>query len=231
GVQRHTEPAFGLEHQAMETGRVDAGHGIARHDLTGGDVRRRIDRELQWDRQFRQVDVVAFEDDVFPRSAVDELAGNVLLAALTKRRGQIAGFHPETGGQQLAIAGDVRDQLHGAAAHVLEHDDRTLAGVIELEHQRGGIETQVDRLANAQQFLRIFGFRQPQEPAQALIVAVDISFHGCPLLSPQAASSYTGAWLGKTIAKAIKRRWAKNRLARIGQLRLNATKSLRGKYP
>src|SRR5262249_5804204 len=98
------------------------------------------------------------------------------------------------------MAGDIRDQLHSAAAHVLEHDDRTLARVIELEHQRGGIETQVDRLANAQQFLGIFGFRQPQEPAQALIVAVDISFHGCPLLSPQAASSYTGAF-GKTIAK------------------------------
>src|SRR5262249_59820960 len=31
--------------------------------------------------------------------------------------------------------------------------------------------------------------------------------------------------------EAIKHRWAKNRLARIGQLRLNATKSLRGKYP
>src|SRR6516164_4295955 len=150
-MQRHAEPVFVLEHQTMETGRVDAGHGIARHDLTGGDVRRRIDRELQRDGQFRQVDVVAFEDDVFPRSAVDEFAGNVLLAALTKRRGQIAGLHPETGGQQLAIAGDVRDHLHGAAAHVLEHDHRALAGVIELEHQRGGIERQVDRLANANQ--------------------------------------------------------------------------------
>src|SRR5262249_54412549 len=191
-MQGHAEPAFVLEHQAMETGRVDAGYGIARHDLTGGDVRRRIDRELQWDRQFRQIDVVAFEHHVFPCAAVDELAGNGLWAALTKRRGQIAGFHPETGGQQLAIAGDVRDQLHGAAAHVLEHDHRALAGVIELKHQRGGIETQVDRLANAQQFVRIFGLHQPQEAAQTLIVAVDISFHGCPLLSPQAASSIRG---------------------------------------
>src|SRR5262252_4474388 len=186
----------------METGRVDAGDRIARHDLTGGDVRRRIARELQRDRQFCQVDVVAFEHHVFPCAAVDELAGNVLLAAFPKRRGQIAAPHPETGGQQLAIAGDVRDQLHGAAAHVLEHDHRALAGVIELEHQRGGIETQVDRLANAQQFVRIFALRQPQEAAQTLIVAVDISFHGCPLLSPRAASSYTGAWLGKTIANA-----------------------------
>jgi len=103
--------------------------------------------------------------------------------------------------------------------------------VIELEHQRRGIETQVDRLANAQQFVRIFALHQPQEAAQALIVAVDISFHGCPLLSPQAASSYTGAWLGKKIANANEAPWAKNRLARIGQLRLNAADSLRGQCP
>jgi len=86
-MQRHAEPVFVLEHQAMEAGRIDAGHRIARRDLTGGDVRRCIDRELQRDRQFRQIDVVAFEHHVFPGAAVDELAGNVLLAALAKRRG------------------------------------------------------------------------------------------------------------------------------------------------
>ena len=82
----------------METGCVDAGHRIARHELTSGDVRRRIDRELQRNRQFRQVDVVAFENDVFPCAPLDDLAGNILLAALPKCRGQIPGFDPETGG-------------------------------------------------------------------------------------------------------------------------------------
>ena len=86
-MQRHTETVFVLEHQAMETGRIDAGHRIARHDLTRGDIRRRIDLKLQRDRQFRQVDVVAFEHHVFPGAAVDELAGDILLAAFAKRRG------------------------------------------------------------------------------------------------------------------------------------------------
>src|SRR6266566_1302542 len=181
-MQRHAQAVFALQHQTMETGRVDAGHRIARHDLTSGDVRRRIDRELQRDRQFRQVNLVAFEHHVFPCAPADNLAGNILLAAFPKCRGQIAGFDPETGRQQLAIAGDIRDQLHSAAAHVFEHDDWALARVIELEYQRRGIETQVDRLTHAQQFVRIFRFHQPQEAAQTLPVAVHISFHD--FLSP-----------------------------------------------
>ena len=42
-------------------------------------------------------------------------------------------------------------------------------------------EAQIDRLADPQQFVRIFGFDQPQEAAQALAVEIDISSHGCPL--------------------------------------------------
>ena len=167
----------------METGRVDAGQGVARHDLTRGDVRRCIDRELQRDRQFRQIDVVAFEDNFLPCAPGDDFAGNVLLTAFAKCRGQIPGFYPETGGQQLAIAGDIRDQLHAVATHVVEHNDRAFPGLIELEHQRRGIEMQVDRLPNAQQFVRIFGFHQPQEAAQALIVAVQVAPHAVPLMS------------------------------------------------
>ena len=155
--------------------------GSRADDLAGGDVGRRIDRELQRDRQFREVDVVAFEHHLFPCAPVDDLAGDVLLAAFAERGGQIPGSHPEACGQQLAVAGDVRDQLHAVAADVFEHDDRALPRVIELEHQRGRVEMQVDRLTNAQQFVRIFSFHQPQEAAQALLVAVDVSSHGCPL--------------------------------------------------
>ena len=34
-MQRHAEPVLALEHQAVEAGRVDAGHRIARGDLPG----------------------------------------------------------------------------------------------------------------------------------------------------------------------------------------------------
>ncbi len=182
-MQRYAQPVLALDHQPMETGGVDAGDRVARHDLTGRDVRCRIDCELQRDRQFGEVDVVAFEDDVFPCAPVDDLAGNVFLAAFAERRGQIPRFHPETGGQQLAIAGNVRDQLHVVAADVFEHDDRALPRLVELEHQRGRVEMQIDRLTNAQQFVRMFSFHQSQETAQALLVAVDVPQHAVPLMS------------------------------------------------
>src|SRR4029434_10321256 len=119
----------------VEAGRIDAGHRIARHDLPGGDVGRGVHFELQRDRQFGEVDVVAFEHYVIPRAAVDDFAGDVLLAALAEGARQIGGFYAETSGQEHAIAGDVRDERHAAAAHVLAHDDRTLAGMIQLEYQ------------------------------------------------------------------------------------------------
>ena len=167
----------------METGGVDAGDRVARHDLTGRDVRCRIDRELQRDRQFGQVDVVAFKDEVIPCAPVDDLAGNVFLTAFAECGGQIPGFYPEACGQQLAVAGDIRDQLHVVAADVFEHDDRALPRVVELEHQRGCVEMQIDRLTNAQQFVRMFSFHQSQETAQALVVAVDVPQHAVPLVS------------------------------------------------
>src|SRR4029077_5399122 len=194
-MQRHAEAILALEHKAVKPGRVDAAHRIARDDLTGGDVGGGIDLELQRDRQFGEVDVIAFEHLIFPGAAVDDLAGDVLLAAFAERGRQIGRVYAETGRQQLAIAGDVGDELHAVAADVLEHDNRALAGVIELEHQSRGVETQVDRLSYAQQFVRIFRLPQPQEPAEALTVAVDVSFHHCPLLGPKGASSYTRfAW-------------------------------------
>src|SRR5262245_45797137 len=130
-VQRYAEPVLAFEHQTVEAGRVDPGHGIARDDLPGGDVGRRVDLELQRDGQFGQIDVVAFQHHVVPRAAFDDFAANVLLTALAERRRQIRGFYAETRSQELAIAGNVRDKRHAAAAHVLEHYDRALARVIE----------------------------------------------------------------------------------------------------
>src|SRR5262249_9098608 len=163
------------------------------HNLTSRDVGGGIDRKLQRDRQLGQIDVVIFEHYVFPCAAIDDFAGNILLAALAECGWQIGGVFAKTRGQKLEVVGDIRDELHTAAAHVLEHDKRALAGLLELEHQCRGIEAQIDRLTNAQQFVRILGFDQPQEAAQTLSVAVDISFHECPLLGPQTSSSYTGA--------------------------------------
>ena len=95
--------------------------------------------------------------------------------------GRFAGVHAEAGSQQLAVAGDVGDQLHAAPAHVLEHHHGAFPRLVEFEHQRRRIETQIDRLADPQQFVRILGFNQPQEAAQALAVEIYISSHGCPL--------------------------------------------------
>ena len=55
-MQRRTEAVVAPEHQPVKAGRVDAAHRVARDDLTGGDVGRGIQLELQRDRQFGEVD-------------------------------------------------------------------------------------------------------------------------------------------------------------------------------
>src|SRR5262249_9583659 len=106
---------------------------------------------------------------------------------------QIGGFYAKTRGQKLAVAGKIPDELHTAAAPVLENDKRALAGFLQLQHQGPGIERPKERPPNAPQIVPVPRFYQPQEAAQTLSVAVDISFHECPLLGPQTSSSYTGA--------------------------------------
>ena len=59
------------------------------------------------------------------------------------------------------------------------------------EHQRGCIEPQIDRLANAQQLVRMLGLHQVQEPTQALPVDVDVSLHDLPLMRPPASQVET----------------------------------------
>ena len=103
-MQRRTEAVVAPEHQPVKAGRVDAAHRVARDDLTGGDVGGGIDLELQRDRQFGEVDVIAFEHQIFPGAAVDDLAGDVLLAAFAERSRQIGRVYPETGRQHYTPA-------------------------------------------------------------------------------------------------------------------------------
>src|SRR5437660_12762417 len=88
-MQRHAEPVLAFQHEAMKAGRVDAAYGIASADLPGGDVWRAIDRKLQRNRQFAQVDLVAFEHDLVPCRIIDELARQIGLAALPEGTRQI----------------------------------------------------------------------------------------------------------------------------------------------
>ena len=152
-MQRHAEPVLALQHQPVEAGGVDAGHGVAGDDLAGGDVGRRIHRELQRDRQLCQVDIIPLDDHVLPCAAIHGLAGNVFLAAFAKCRGEVAGVHAEAGSQQLAVAGDVGDQLHAAPAHVLEHHHGAFPRLVELEHQRRRIRN-ADRSAGGSATIR-----------------------------------------------------------------------------
>jgi hypothetical protein len=52
--------------------------------------------------------------------------------------------------------------------------------LLQLEHQRGRVETQIDRLTNPQQFVGMLGLDQMQKATQALPVDVDVSLHGSP---------------------------------------------------
>ena len=157
--------------------------GSRADELAGRDVGRRIDRELQRDRQLGQIDVVAFDDDLVPGRRSTTSHGMYFWQRSRNAVGRFAGFDAEACGQQLAVAGDVGDHRHVVAVDVLEHDDRALPRAVELEHHRGRVEMQIDRLTNAQQFVRIFGFHHAQETAQALLVAVDVPQHAIPLMS------------------------------------------------
>ena len=98
-MQRKAEAVLALEHQPVKAGGVDAGDRVARRNLAGGDVGPAVDRELQRDRQLRQVDVVALDHDVMPGRVLDQLAGDVFLAALAERGRQVLGFDAEAGRQ------------------------------------------------------------------------------------------------------------------------------------
>ncbi len=101
--KRHAEPVLAFEHQPVEAGRVDAALRVACRNLPGGDVGRTVDGELQRDRQFGEIDIVAFNDDVVPRRLRHRLARDVLLAALAERGRQFARLDAEAGRQQAAV--------------------------------------------------------------------------------------------------------------------------------
>jgi hypothetical protein len=87
-------------------------------------------RRSNIDRQFGQVDVIAFKYDIFPCALANDRAGNVFLTAFAKCRWQIPGLYPETGGQQLAIARDICDQLHVVADDVFESQETAQALIV-----------------------------------------------------------------------------------------------------
>ena len=78
--------------------------------------------------------------------------------------------------QKLAAAGNVGHQRRLVALDLLEHDDGAAPCPVKLEQHRGGFEPGIDLVADAQEFVGIFGFDHAQEAAQALIV--DICKHG-----------------------------------------------------
>src|SRR5205085_2138856 len=165
---------------AMETRRIDSGHRIARGNLSRSDVRRGVDRKVEWNRQLREIDIVALEHDVLPCRLLHRFAWDVLLAALAKRCRQIGCIHAQTRCKQTAIAGDIGDYGHREAFDVFIHHDRTLAGVFELEHERRDVELASHRNVNAQQLIGKIAFDHREKAAKALPFAFDTADHASP---------------------------------------------------
>ena len=161
----------------MKSGGVDPSHRITRADLAGRYVGRGVDAELERDRQLGKVDVVALDHHFVPRGLLHGLARNVTLAALAERARQLRRGDAEAGGEQLAVRRDVGHQGHLSAVDVLEHHDGAAPGALELEHQRGGLMAQPDRLADADDLVGMLALHHAQETAQTLVVDVDVR-HG-----------------------------------------------------
>jgi len=133
----------------MKAGGVDPGLGVTRTDLAGSNIRCGIDRKVDRDRQFGQVNSIAFDHQFLPWCAVDALDRPVVLAAFAKTRSKCSGLDPHGGGEQPAIAGDVGDDRRIEAFDPLEDDDRAAAGTLEFEDGRGDVEFTPDRFADA----------------------------------------------------------------------------------
>ena len=155
-VQRDAEPVLALEHQPMKARGVDPGFGIARRQLSGRDVGRRIDFEVQGNWEFREVDVVCFDGDVMPFGPVHQLDRRVAGTALAERRRQVERRDSQRESEHLAVSGDVGDHRHRIAFDVLEYDHRASAKALELVDKGGDIETSPHRFSNAQQLLGEF---------------------------------------------------------------------------
>src|SRR6267142_167287 len=96
----------------MEPGGIDPGLGVAGANLTGSDIRRGINREMHWDRQFGEVYGVALEHSLLPGCTIDALDRAIILAALAKSRGERARLHLHCGGYQPPVAGEIGDNRH-----------------------------------------------------------------------------------------------------------------------
>jgi hypothetical protein len=120
-VQRHPEPIASFQHQAVKPCGIDPGLGIAGADLTGGDIRRGIDREVCRDRQFGEIYVLAFDDPLLPGRAFDKFDRAVILAALSEGRGEGGGVYAHCGGDQASIAGEIGDDRHIETLDVFEY--------------------------------------------------------------------------------------------------------------
>ncbi len=175
-MQRQAEAIFALEHQPVKARSVDAGHGIARGNLPGGDIGAAVDLELQRDRQLGEVDRVALDHHLVPGCIGDPLARNVFLAALAECGRQLLRRHPEAGRQELAVRRHVGDDRHAActaiAGWMLEDDDGTLADPFQLVRDRGHVERGVNGRLDPQQLLGMLRLHHGQEAAQALLVDI-----------------------------------------------------------
>jgi hypothetical protein len=169
-MQRHAESIAAVQHQTMEAGGVDAGFGIAGTDLAGGDIGRRIDREVERDRQSGEVDSIALDHQLLPGCRVDALDRPVVLAALAIGGGECSGLDLQGGGQQSAVSGDIGDDRHIEALDPFEDDDRAAAGTLELEDGRGDVELASDGLADAHQLIGVVALDHREKPAHALLV-------------------------------------------------------------
>jgi hypothetical protein len=72
---------------------VDPGLWITGADLAGSDIRGAIYRKVYWDRQFSEIQSVAFDHHLLPRGAIDAFDWAIVLASLTESCGKRLGCH------------------------------------------------------------------------------------------------------------------------------------------
>src|SRR5271166_3696875 len=114
----------------MKPGGIHPGLGVAGANLTCGNIRCGVDREVHWDRQFGEVYGVALDYSLLPGCAIDALDGAIILAALAKRRGERARLDLQCGGDQPPVAGEIGDNRHVEALDPFEYDDGTATGTL-----------------------------------------------------------------------------------------------------
>jgi hypothetical protein len=137
--------------------------------LSGGNVRRSIDVEMKRNRQFGQVNVIAFQYNILPGRIANYFDWLIILTPLTISQRQIIRRDTNRCREQPTIASGIGDNRIVKTLNILEEKNRALVTPFKLKHGGGYIEFSTYRGGHSDEIRRKVTLHHLEEATQALI--------------------------------------------------------------